>query len=227
MVEAYMRRGAVLFLGSGPPSFLSAAFPKGVEEGAKVRCWGADDALRGFSKSRGSPPCPPTPAPQTASVPVLGAAVGALRKLRGRAGRAGESRLGRAPEAPRTLPRPLPVPAPGRRRSARSPPARALAAPAASPGPELRRRLAAHPSACQPRGPCCRARAPSLAGAGTVAARGRVLTPTMRGELWLLVLVLRESARALSPEPGAGRTGQSWPRGPVAAGRGVGDAGRG
>lgn len=43
----------------------------------------------------------------------------------------------------------------------------------------------------------------------------------MQGELWLLVLVLREAARALSPEPGAGRTGQSWPRGPVAAGGGA------
>lgn len=32
----------------------------------------------------------------------------------------------------------------------------------------------------------------------------------MRAELWLLVLVLREAARALSPQPGAGRTGQSW-----------------
>lgn len=33
----------------------------------------------------------------------------------------------------------------------------------------------------------------------------------MRAELWLLVLVFREAARALSPPPGAGRTGRSWP----------------
>lgn len=49
----------------------------------------------------------------------------------------------------------------------------------------------------------------------------------MQGELWLLVLVLWEAARALSPQPGAGRTGRSLPGGP-AAGRGqVGRRGQG
>lgn len=154
----------------------------------------------------GSPsPRVPRPVPfllPLPSPPAWEAAAGALGERSGRAGRAGED-SGRAPEAPRPpRPAPSPVPAPGGR-SARSPPAGApplslLACPA------LRCRSAAHPSAGQPGGP----RRPSRAG--TAAGRGRVLASTMRAELWLLVLVLREAARALSPQPGAGRTGQSW-----------------
>lgn len=136
---------------------------------------------------------------------------------RGGQGKTGESSGGAAPPAPpppgpRSWPPPLcSLPASSRARRSRR-----LAGPRAPPSPR-------HPPLCLPApGLRCRARAPSLSGAGTVAARGRVLTPTMRGELWLLVLVLREAARALSPQPGAGRTGQSWPRGPVAAAGGGG-----
>ncbi|XP_055263710.1 plexin domain-containing protein 1 isoform X2 [Moschus berezovskii] len=174
-------------------------------EGRRGRRCGVEvaDALRGFSQPEGSPPCPPPPPlppPPPGKRP---------RELSGsaRAGLAGPGKT-RGALRRRRAPRPAPaaVPAPGGR-SARSPPAGAppLACPA------LRRRSAARPSAGQPRGP----RRPSRAG--PAAGRGRVLASTMRAELWLLALVLREAARALSPQPGAGQD----------AGRGSGGATQG
>lgn len=156
----YPEMGALVSSWGLAPRVFSAAFPKGAEEGAKMHCWGADDALRGFSKSKGSPPCTLTPTPQTPSVPVLGAAVEALGELRGRAGRAGEDwgellrRRAPCPApsqspllaaaallAPRQLARsPLPPPRRAPRSVAASPPTPLLSSPgdrAAEPGPPL------------------------------------------------------------------------------------------
>lgn len=184
-----------------PPRSCLRGFPRGWrrgrEAGAKVRGGGP------LLPAQGPPPCPllrpqPPPPPRRGSAP---GGLGGPGKTPGALGRR------RAPP-----PRPLPVRAPGGRRSARSPPARppARASPAAQPGPALRRLLAAHRSARQPRGPRRPSPAPPSPGPGPAAGRGRVLAPTMRAELWLLVLLLREAARALSPPPGAGRTGRSW-----------------
>lgn len=85
---------------------------------------------------------------------------------------------------------------------ARSPPARARRS----------RRLAARAPPRGPHRPAGFLPRQQRAGAG--------LAPTMRGQLWLLVLVLRGAARALSPQPGAGRSGRSWPAGPGAGGAG-------
>lgn len=152
---------------------------------------------------RGSPSLhPPALSP---CCPSLGSGCGSSRTRSGRAGRPG-----RAPAAaPRPPPRPRPVPSRGRSSASLSP-ARALRAPAASPrAPPPPRRSPLRLPALGTSRP--EPRPPSLARARAAAGRGRVPAPTMRGELWLLVLVLRETARALSPQPGAGRTGRSWP----------------
>lgn len=185
--------------GPGSSLELSSREKRRREAGTKVRCWGTADALPGFSQSKGPPPCPqlhPRRTPQSPSWDRLwelsGSAGGGFGEDRGelrrrRAPRPAPSRSPLRATAALLAPRPLArsqLPPP------RRPPLRLPTSETAPPSP-----------------------GPSLASAEAAAGRGRVLAPTMRGELWLLVLLLREAARALNPEPGAGRTGRSWPGG--------------
>lgn len=176
--------------GTGP-RILSLRLPRGAwkerrEAGTKVRSWrGAADALRGpLSPGVPRPVRPLHALPEP--LPVPGAAAGAR----------GQGRAAGSSEAPR--PRPAP--------SAARPPRLAPRPLARSPLPPPRR--APRSAAAAP--PTLRPRASGTAppAASSRAAAGRAgRAPTMRGRLWLLVLVLRGAARALSPQPGAGRTG--------------------
>jgi hypothetical protein len=133
----------------------------------------------------------PRPAPR----PRLGAA-----RSPGEAGgseRRAPPRLAPLPSRPR----PRPLPRPQRRGSACWWPAPALRSPRSATA------WTVHPDP----GPLPRDR-PAASGPGEGPA------PTMRGELWLLVLVLRGAARALSPQPRAGRTRRSGRTGWARAG---------
>lgn len=183
------RKGRLQF---GPSHLLFAAFPGAGEEGKGGRNEGAALGwgwgplmLFGILSARSLPPrlsvqlLRPSPDPSSPrGGSGCGSRCGSPRRVPGE-GVEGRGKTGVSSAAPRPPSRPAPslspLPAPGRR-SARSPRARALATPAASSGPALRRRLATHPCARQPRGPRRRARAPSSAAAG----RGRVLDPPCR-----------------------------------------------